>query len=482
MAKRMLPKAFLAFWMVLLVALGSYYIFLAPRDGAYSEEENRTLAGFPKISFGSVFSGQFGKDFETYLLDHFPVRNVVISGANKAQNLMSFASHDEYLLIAEGVKDPLDQGDYKDDLDDLLSGLVPGTTTVPPTTVTVTQPSGNVPTTTVPPQTTVPAPTEPPEDPPIVQKPTASLDDFDAYLGMYMNIGSGDAAVMSYNKENVAAVTAVLNKYAALLPENGKLMFTMGPPSYMVNRYVNASTKNGFYNTWDELINAMGSDNVYAFDSAEILAGHIENGEYVAFRTDNHWTPYGAYQVYSYMAAQAGKELCSYPDDFTITVEDPFRGTYYRDNPAAYMNVLPDVLELVLPKIGVEFRQITGKDEYKVIPFLNMNANSNDRYAVYLSGPGGPWRYVECDNAETENCLVVTDSFGLTVIPYLTSNYKQVHYYDARYYDYGTVGYSVAEMIEKYNIQDIYVIVADFHTFNSGFLMSNANYHLTMGK
>ena len=123
MAKRILPKAFLAFWMVLLVALGSYYIFLAPRDSAYSEEENRTLAGFPKISFGSVFSGQFGKDFETYLLDHFPGRNVVISGANKAQNLMSFASHDEYLLIAEGVKDPLDQGDYKDDLDDLLNRL-----------------------------------------------------------------------------------------------------------------------------------------------------------------------------------------------------------------------------------------------------------------------------------------------------------------------------------------------------------------------
>lgn len=483
MAKRILPKAFLAFWMVLLVALGGYYLILAPRDSTYSEEENRTLAGFPQVSFDSVFSGRFGKDFETYLLDRFPGRNMVISGANRAQSLMSFATHDEYLLIAEGVKDPLDQDDYQDDLEDLLAGLVPGTTApAPSTTLEPTKPAPTGPAETVPPQTTVPMSTVPSENPPIVPKPSASLEDFAALLGMYMNTGDGDVAVMSYNRQNVAAVTAVLNKYAALLPENGKLMFTMGPPSYMVGRYVNAATKNGFYNTWDELINAMGSDNVYAFDSAEILASHIENGEYVSFRTDNHWTPYGAYQVYSYMAAQAGKELCSYTDDFTITVEEPFRGTYYRDNPTAYMNVQPDTLELLMPKIGVEYRQITGKDQYTVIPFLNMYANSNDRYAVYLSGPGGPWRYVECDNEETENCLVVTDSFGLTVMPFLTNNYKQVHYYDARYYDYNTVGYSVAEMIEKYDIQDIYVIVADFHTFNSGFLISNANAHLTMGQ
>ena len=71
-------------------------------------------------------------------------------------------------------------------------------------------------------------------------------------------------------------------------------------------------------------------------------------------------------------------------------------------------------------------------------------------------------------------------SFGLTVIPYLTYNYNQVHYYDARYYDHSAVGYTVAEMVEKYNIHDIYFIIADFHTFDSGFLMTNANFHLNM--
>ena len=33
-------------------------------------------------------------------------------------------------------------------------------------------------------------------------------------------------------------------------------------------------------------------------------------------------------------------------------------------------------------------------------------------------------------------------------------------------------------MIEKYRIHDIYVIVADFHSFHSGFVITSANNHL----
>lgn len=469
MKNKLLQNILIALWVLLLLSMGIYYLFFAPRSSEFTEAENRTLAAFPEISAESVFSGRFGEEFETYLLDRFPIRNDVISLVNRFQSTVSFASHDEYLLIAEDVEDPLDNVEYLDSLDALLADMNAADPTEPiPTVPASTQPA------------TLPEETGPAENPPIESKPAASLEDFPAVVGMYMDTGKGEMEMKGYYRENVAAVTAVLNKYAALLPENGKLMFTMGPPSYVVNTFVNAEEKISFYNNWDEVINALGADNIYAFDPSEILSDAIKNGEYVSFRSDNHWTPYGASLVYTQMAQRAGKEPARYPDDFDITVEEPFRGTYYRDNPSAYYYVEPDRLELLMPKIGVEYRQITGPDEYKVIDFLDMNASSNDRYAVYLGGPGGPWRYVQCDNEETENCLVITDSFGLTMIPYLTYNYNQVHYYDARYYDYNAVGYTVAEMIEKYNIHDIYVVVADFHTFKSGFLMTSANNHLNM--
>lgn len=471
MAKKVLSTAFIALWVLLIAVLGSYYMFFAPRDSEFTEEENRTLAGFPAFTAENVFSGKFGEEMETYLLDRFPGRNAAISAVNRLQSLLSLATHEEYLLIADDVKDPLDSEANLEDLESLLSGMETRPT-VPPTQPAETQPPETLPVATEPPVT------EPVENPPIESKPAASAEDFPETLGMYMDTGSGESALRSYARDNVLAVTAVLNKYAALLPENGKLMFTVGPPSYLVNRFVNADTKTSFYNTWDEVINAMGSDNVYAFDSSEILSEAIKQDQYVAFRNDNHWTPYGAYLIYKQMAGRAGKELCSYQNDFSITIEENFRGTYYRDNPSAYMHVEPDILERLMPDISVEYRKITAPDQYEVIPFLDYDAKQNDRYTVYLGGPGGPWRYVQCDNDETENCLVITDSFGLTVMPFLTHNYNQVHYYDARYYDRNTVGYTVAEMIEKYNIQDIYVIVADFHSFSSNFLIGNVNKHL----
>ena len=461
MKNKLLQRIFIGLWVCILFCLGGYYMFFAPRESEFTETENRNLAAFPQITLQSLFSGQFGQEIETYLLDRFPLRDTAIQFTNHLESTLSFASYDDYLLIAENVDDPLDAEFDASDRDALLAEVNKPTVPADPPAVETE------------PESTEPDETAPTENPPIVPKPPITLEEIPEYLGIYIDTGNGSNALQNYYRDNVAAVTAVLNKYAELLPENGKLLFTVGPPSYLVNRFVNAENKVSFMSTWDEAVTSLGADNVFAFDSCEILSEGIKAGKYVSFRTDNHWTPYGAYLVYSQMAAQAGKEICSYPDDFVITTEEGFRGTYYRDNPSAYGGVPADTLEHVMPKVGVEYREITAPDEYKVIPFLKEDAVWNDRYTVYLGGPGGPWRYVQCDNEETENCLVITDSFGLTVIPYLTSNYNQIHYYDARYYNSDTVGYSVAEMIEKYQIQDIYVIVADFHSFDSGFIMTS---------
>lgn len=474
MAKKYLPKVYIALWMLLLVGLGCYFLFFAPRDSAYSEAENRTLAGFPAVTAENIFSGKFSAEIETYLLDQFPGRNTVISGTNSLQGMLSLATHDEYLMIAEDSEEAQDPGEYQEDLEDLLAGLEE---TSPATTVASTQPAETVPVETVSeetqPETT--APTEPAEDPPIEEKPPASLEDYPSKVGIYMDRGEGPAMVFGYSRKNVAAATMVLNKVAGLLPEDGKLMFAMSPMSVTVNRYLKAKNKAGMYSDWDDMVNGLGADNVYAFDVPEILSDELLAGEYLYFRTDHHWTPRAAYHIYCEMIQRAGKEACSYEDDFTRTYEEPFRGSYYRDDPAAYGSVKPDILELIMPKIPVEYRKMTGVDEYKVLPVLKMNANKNDRYMVYFGGPNGPWHYLECDNEQTENALVLCDSFGMTLMPYLTQNYKQVHYCDPRYYNAKLLGGSIAELMEKYQIQDVYVILASAHSFNYSFLITDLN-------
>lgn len=473
MKKKVRAFCFVALWVISLLALGSYYVFVSDRDSTYSEEENRTLTGFPEFSLESLFAGSFTQEFESWLLDHFPGRNQVISATNQLQGALSFATHEEYLQIAEGPEDLLDSEQDEESLDELLENL---TATTEPETVETTAPT--VITQPAETEATTEA-TEPPETFP--KKPAATLEDYPQTLGVFIDRGDGEERIKGYSLKTVAAVTAVLNKYAKLLPEGGVVSFTVVPQSGVGNRFVNAAEKNSYFATWDDVVYGLGADNVFPVDTAEVLSEAIIKGEYVYFRTDMHWTPYGSYLVYREMVQQAGKTPCSYTEDFDLTVEDPFRGTYYRDNPAAYSGVKADTLDLLMPKFPLQWRRITGKDTYKHIDFLNFNAKKNDRYTVYLGGPAGPWTYAQSDNGETENCLVITDSFGLGYIPFLTTNYAQVHYYDPRYYNKAAVGYTVAEMIEKYEIRDIYVVVGDLHSFDSGFLTTDANQQLGLG-
>lgn len=467
MAKKLLPKVYIALWMVLLAGLGAYYLFFAPRTSEFSQKENRMLTGFPEINAETVFSGTFGREFETYLLDQFPGRNAVIDATSYAESLTSFASHEEHLQIMEVKEDPLITEEYEIDMDELLAEF--------------DRPSDPEPTSPPVPDATeasepIPEETEPAEDPPIVPKPEASAEDFPDNPGLHMDIGAGDVVLEAYPRHQVLASTTILNRYARLLPENGKLLFTVVPSSYRFIHFQNSEVRNSFYTTWDEMINALSDDNVYAFDTAEIFYDHKD--EYVAFRTDIHWTIYGTHLVYSAMAAQAGKTPSRYPEDFDITVDDTFQGSLFRDYPSNYWNVEPDVLEYVTPKVDFEFRRITGPDEYTVVDYFDMSRTGTERYTAYLAGPAGPWHYFQCDNDETENCLVVCDSFGLSFVPMLMENYNQVHYYEPRKFDRNTVGCSVSEMIEKYNIQDIYVVMGDFHVFNDDSLLNLFNYHM----
>lgn len=469
--KKLLPKLYTVLWMGLLVALGVYFIGFAPREAAYSEAENRNLAGLPEISWENFFSGNFDDEIESYLLDHFPGRNTVISAVNRAESLLSFATHDEYLMIATDNDDPGTDDASQEDMEALLAELNATEPTVAPTQPPATE---TLPPQDIPAETTLPA-----EYPPIVPKPEGSIEDYPEVLGVFTDIGSGDVALRAYSRSSVAAATVVLNKYARTLPEDGKLLFTTGLSSYLINRFVNAEDQVNLYATWDEMVYALSDDNVFVFDSAETFREAIWRGEYVSFRTDNHWTPWGAYLMYCQMVTQAGKVPCDYYEDFEIGYEENFQGNYVRDKPSQYWNVEPDTMDLLMPKFPVELRKIKSGDEYVVMDFLNMNAIHNDRYNIYLSGAGGPWRYIECDNGETENCLVLTDSFGMTFIPFLTQNYKQIHYYDPRHYGYSVVGRTVAEMIEEYDIQDIYVVPSDFNAFSS-FLISDANWQLNL--
>lgn len=71
-------------FLVFIFGLGIWFC-VAPKSG-YSSSEKRYLQEFPAATYKSLSSGKFGKDFESYLADHFPVRNFWV-GFNSYYNL-----------------------------------------------------------------------------------------------------------------------------------------------------------------------------------------------------------------------------------------------------------------------------------------------------------------------------------------------------------------------------------------------------------
>ncbi len=471
------PSVFL----LMLLLLAGYYLFLAPKEKSYSETENRYLSGVP--DFKEALSGQnLDSECESYLLDRFPKRDAVITVANKLNAKLSIATFGDYMLVNDGAVDPLDAGaDYEvtqKALDALLKDLTAQASKAPEEpTETPVSPSGEpavspseAPEAEPSPLPTVSPSAEPSENPPIVPKEPADPLDYAEKLSAYMLVDERKTSFGTYTRDSVLALTAMLDQYAEVLPEGGKLMATVVPQSTYANQFVNSNHNGTMKQDYIEVMNAFSRDNVYVFDAAEILTEPIKNDEYVYFRTDMHWTPLGSYYVYKEMVERAGLPAADYMTDYVHTTEEPFLGTYYRDNPTEYFENHADSLELLEPPFAHTLYRADGVDSFHEIPYLKQDAKKNDRYTVYLGGPAGPWTYVECDNGKEENALVLMDSFGLGYFTFLTQNYKQVHYYDPRYYDYDTVGYTVYEMIEKYNIRDIYVVIGDLHSFNSGFM------------
>ncbi len=98
--------AFLCF----LLAIAVLFFVLPQR--AYSENEKRVLADFPEVNWESVADGSFGKGLETYLADHFPLRDAFVGIHSYMEQLLGqngvsgiYRGSDGYLFAAPGAFD-----------------------------------------------------------------------------------------------------------------------------------------------------------------------------------------------------------------------------------------------------------------------------------------------------------------------------------------------------------------------------------------
>lgn len=161
---------------------------------------------------------------------------------------------------------------------------------------------------------------------------------------------------------------------------------------------------------------------------------YAARSEYIFYRTDHHWTSYGAYCAYQMAVRKLGFSPVSY-DKYNIShVSGSFRGTLY--SKCLYEDMEPDVLDLYTYEDGASVTEVEVFDGIKTEVYDSvyfMDAlGTKDQYQVYLGGNAAKIT-VKTDVNNGKRLLLIKDSYANSLLPFLTQHYSEIVLLDLRY-------------------------------------------------
>ena len=158
-------------------------------------------------------------------------------------------------------------------------------------------------------------------------------------------------------------------------------------------------------------------------DTLSLLRPKYEQGEYVYYRTDHHWTTSGAYLVYCEIMKQLGKEdKIIQKSEFDVEVIEGFSGTtaarggfpFYKKDELEIWH-LPEEDGYELTADGNALDGLYNRD------FLA----KSDKYSVFLDGTHNITTITKPDSSRP-TLLVAKDSFANCLIPFLAREFDIV--------------------------------------------------------
>lgn len=223
-------------------------------------------------------------------------------------------------------------------------------------------------------------------------------------------------------QEQIEPAAAAINQFAENMPAPVYLLLV--PTSsgiYADTLPANAPIGNehAALKTFSEL----RSDKTVWIEAESWLAAERE--QYLYYRTDPCWTGYGAYTVYRTAIRKLGFTAIGY-DHFVIT---QFSADYYGQlaRSIQYYDITPDTIDLYASDTEQPLKSITAlrsdgtKEEFSSL--YNMSPETPD--AVFRTETE-PVLSIETENQSNKDLLLLTDSFGNSMVPLLLQHYHTV--------------------------------------------------------
>lgn len=398
--------------------------FIIPLRPTLSMAEKRSLAAFPEFSVQALTSGTYFDDINLWFADTFPGRESWLSASASFKELY-------------GYSDVMFYGDT------VHNDAVPTVPTRPAAqpSVPASQSQQGTPEGTEPVTEPVYETSEPPTDPVEVWGGVDAGDDANIIWGSVLQIGDSAFDYFGFSQYWSDYYVDCINYLADCVEDDGVQVVTMLIPSavgVLVEPEYMEKIECADQEAAIDYMNASFSDKVVGLDVFHNLVEH--NDEYIYFRTDHHWTALGAYYAYEELCNALGMEAAPL-ENFEEWDQGTFEGSlYWQCNQSSRLRL--DNVYAYNPPGDLEtwINQGNGFFEWTVLTDMQYSAD-NSKYMTFLAGDNYMTEITNHDLPDAPNCVVVKDSFGNPLVPFLTQNYHTIYVLDFRKYDAMNLNY-----------------------------------------
>ena len=228
-------------------------------------------------------------------------------------------------------------------------------------------------------------------------------------------------------KNNLNSIITFTNSYKT------DVDFFIIPNSYAIYdeltpRYLPLVDQLSLINSINSYLSLKSNDHINTINVAEELLKNKD--DYIYYKTDHHWTSYGAYLAYLAYMDYLGLEIVDINNLEKITINN-FLGTYY--NRSKYFKADSDFITYY-NILGLHI-EIDGKEQ---LSLMNLDKfKGSDKYSAFLWGNNGLTKVINENISEERkgsSILIFKDSYANSFIQFLSYNYEIIDIIDLRYF------------------------------------------------
>ena len=228
-------------------------------------------------------------------------------------------------------------------------------------------------------------------------------------------------------ENNLNSIITFTNNY------NKEVDFFIIPNSYAVYdeltpRYLPLVDQLSLINSINSYLSLKSNDHINTINVAEELLKNKD--DYIYYKTDHHWTSYGAYLAYLTYMDYLGLEIVDINNLEKITINN-FLGTYY--NRSKYFKADSDFITYY-NILGLHI-EIDGKEQLSLMDLDKFKGS--DKYSAFLWGNNGLTKVINENIAEERkgsSILIFKDSYANSFIQFLANNYETIDIVDLRHF------------------------------------------------